>query len=426
MPPEASSRRSNALRSSVILALMYAAFISLGLPDSILGAAWPVMQPDLGVPYSYAGVIAMVVASGTIVAAFFGGVLIQRLGAGALARLSVTLTALALFGFSFAPSFEWFLLFGVPLGLGGGAVDAALNHTVATHYKAHHMNWLHSFWGVGAMSGPIIMARVLATGGHWRSGYLTVAVIQSCLVVILLATIPMWREMEGRSSPARARSGGGASPGPADPVEGAESPAPKARLRQTFRLPGAWAAMLTFWFYAGVEGTTGLWGSSFLAKARSFGLAEAAFGVSLFFGSLTVGRVLAGFVSMKVSETRMIRASLILVIAGAVTVLLSSGAGALALLGLAAVGLGCAAIFPSMLHLTPRRFGARWAPMMMGVQMASAYTGATLLPPAFGWITGGERLWLLPVALLICASGMLFCTEWLNRRIPLPISRSDL
>lgn len=394
---------------------MYAAFISLGLPDSLLGVSWPVMQPEFGVPYGLAGVASMVIAVGTIVSALSGGLLIQRLGAGALTRVSVAMTALALLGFSAAPSFGWLLLAAVPLGLGAGAVDAALNHFAATYYKAHHMNWLHSFWGVGAMTGPVIAARIISSGGSWRGGYLAVSLIQALILALLVAAIPLWREMEQR--PPRTGVRGGTEV-PSESEGGSKAPADKPRLRALSRVPGALPAVLTFLFYSGVEVTMGLWGSSFLVKARGFGAADAAFGVSLFYGSLTAGRILSGFVSMKAGGPAMIRGSLLLIFAGAWVLMLVSGSGAAALLGFALTGLGCAAIFPTMIHLTPQRFGPIWAPVMIGAQMGVAYTGAMLLPPAFGLLAESIGLGILPAAVLIYAAGMLVCTEFLNRRAP--------
>lgn len=457
--------------SILFLALMYVTFISLGLPDSLLGASWPVMQPDLGVPYSYAGIASMVVAGGTIVASFFSGHLIQRLGTGTLTRVSVAMTAVALLGFSQTRSFAWLLMMAVPLGLGGGAVDAALNHFVATHYKAHHMNWLHCFWGVGAMAGPLIMAQFIADGDHWRRGYLAVSLIQGMLVAVLFASMPLWRRMEHASgTQAAANQPNQAGP---SPKHGGEAPTPGAsqagtapvqdapgiqnvqdthdiqvvddvldtrdtqdtrgtRETQTTRdtqgahgrgsgmadivghLPRVWPLLLSFLLYTGIEATAGLWGSSFLVRARGFGVSEAASGVSLFYGSLTVGRIVAGFVSMKMSDARLIRLSLLIILAGAGALLIPWSHG-LSLLGLAVVGLGCAPIYPAMLHQTPGRFGAELAPVLMGMQMAVAYTGSTFLPPAFGLVTAGQRLGLLPFVVLLYAAVMLGCTEMINR-----------
>lgn len=437
------------IRSGLFLALIYASFISLGLPDSLLGSSWPVMQPDLGVPYTYAGVASMVVAAGTIVASFFSGQLIRSLGTGNLTRVSVAMTAAALLGFSLAPSFGWLLLLAIPLGLGGGAVDAALNHFVATHYKAHHMNWLHCFWGVGAMTGPLIMARFIAASGGWRGGYLAVSLVQGLLLAILLVSIPLWRQMEqaanGLTSGAKTVSGpegegaaleGGKSPRARDDAAHPRGRAPgdgddavreserRAReqsggritLRAVLRLPGTYPLLIAYLLYTGIELTVGLWGSSFLTKARAFGAVEAAFGISVFYGSLTLGRILSGFLSMKMSEPSLIRSGLLAIVLGAVS-MLSFESAIVSTLSFAIVGLGCAPIYPAMLHQTPRRFGAEWAPVLMGMQMAVAYTGATLLPPLFGLVTAGRNMWLLPLVVLIYAGVMLVCTEMANRPV---------
>lgn len=400
----AKLQRLRRIRSGLFLALIYASFISLGLPDSLLGSAWPVMQSDLDVPYTFAGIASMVTAGGTIVASFFGGSLIQRLGTGNLTRVSVAMTALALLGISQVPSFGWLILWAIPLGLGGGAVDAALNHFVATHYKAHHMNWLHCFWGVGAMTGPLIMARFIAVGSVWRGGYLTVGLIQASLLAILLVSIRLWREMEqGATLPQAAGADGSAATG-------------SRGLGGVLRLPGIYPVLIAYLLYTGIELTVGLWGSSFLAKARALGPVEAAFGTSVFFGSLTLGRMVSGFLSMRMSEAALVRSGLLTIVAGGV-VMLAFAAPAMAIFSLALVGLGCAPIYPAMLHQTPRRFGPEWAPTLMGIQMAVAYTGATFLPPLFGWITAGQAMGLLPIVVLIYAAVMLVSTELANRTL---------
>lgn len=402
--------------ATLFLALIYATFISLGLPDSLLGAAWPVMQPDLGVPYSFAGVISMLIAGSTIIASFSSGSLLPRFGSGAVTRVSVALTAVALFGFSQAPSYGWLLALAVPLGLGGGAVDAALNHFVATHYAAHHMNWLHCFWGVGAMTGPLILSRFIAQGGDWRGGYLIISLIQIGLAAILFASIPLWRRMEGERPAAGAPVREAARQPGGDEGQTAES-ALQARsytLGRLLRLPGVAPGLLAFFLYCGLEATMGLWGSSFLVRARGFDPVAAAFGVSLFYGSLTFGRFVSGFASMRMSNPGLIRAGLWTILAGMAVMFIPVG-GVVPLVGFALVGLGCAPIYPAMLHETPRRFGEA-AVSLIGIQMGVAYTGTTFLPPAFGWITAGRHLGWLPVVVLLYASLMLLATEVVERR----------
>src|SRR5690606_26232446 len=275
--------------------------------------------------------------------------LIWRFGAGAVTRVSVAMTAVGLFGFSQSPSFGWLLVMAIPLGLGGGAVDAALNHFVATHYQAHHMNWLHCFWGVGAMTGPLIISRFIAAGGGWRGGYFIISLIQAGLVAVLFASTPLWRRME-RPAPTTP----GAAPAVHSELErksegagapAAEGAAPEADtgVRAILRLPGVRPVLLAFLLYCGLEASMGLWGSSFLVKARGFDVAAGAFGVSLFFGSLTVGRFISGFVSMKISNPQLIRAGLITILAGIGIMMLPLG-GMVPLIGFGLVGLGCAPI----------------------------------------------------------------------------------
>ncbi|BAS26804.1 MFS transporter [Limnochorda pilosa] len=398
--------------ATLFLALIYATFISLGLPDSLLGVSWPVMQPGLGVPYSFAGIISMIVSGGTIVASFFSGPIIRRFGTGNTTRVSVAMTAIALCGFSLSPSFGWLLLMAIPLGLGGGAVDAALNHFVATHYKANHMNWLHCFWGVGAMSGPLIMSRFIVEGGNWRGGYLTVGIIQGCLVALLLASLPLWRWTERETSSARPAlapagqqqptrnagrdNGRHAQDGNAILDDGGSAEKGNAGLLSVLKLPGVWPVLVAFFSYCGAEATMGLWGSSFLVKARGLDASTAAFWVSLFFGSLTVGRLISGFAAMRTSNASLIRAGLLLILAGAGLMLLPMP-GPFSPVGFLLVGLGCAPIYPSMLHETPRRFSADWAPMLMAYRWGShiqalpfcpRHSGSS--PPAGTWLSSPQ------------------------------------
>ncbi len=436
--------------AGLLLALIYAAFISLGLPDSLLGTGWPVMQPGLGVPYSYAGIASMIIAGGTILSSLMSGRIIEKFGTANTTRFSVLATAVALLGFSLSPSFIWLLIFAIPLGLGGGAVDSALNHFVAAHYKAHHMNWLHCFWGIGAMTGPLIMSGVIRENGGWRDGYLIVALVQGVLVLLLFAARPLWRLADSMrhalpdntdassdavgedlqsSAAAALPNGTGKATGAAGPAGTVSATAStkkgfgeagqkKGLLAQKGLLP----VLATFLLYCGTESTMGLWGSSFLVKAKGLDVANAAFWVSMFFASITLGRFLSGFVSMKLRNVAIIRIGVWLVVAGGVLLVLPLPASVTAL-GFLLVGLGCAPIFPSMLHETPRRFGSTAAASMMGIQMATAYTGSTFLPPLFGLVAGETHLWLFPIVVLTFGVIMLLGTERANRIFD---SRSNL
>ncbi|MCU0487609.1 MAG: MFS transporter [Anaerolineales bacterium] len=401
--------------ATFFLILIYFAFISLGLPDSLLGVSWPVMQPGFQVPFSFAGIASMVISGGTIVSSLLSGRVIHRFGTGKVTFISVMMTAFALLGFSLAPSFTWIILLAVPLGLGAGAVDSGLNGYVAEHYKARHMSWLHCFWGIGALSGPLIMAQLIANDLSWRSGYLIVSIIQFGLVAVLFFSLPLW----SKASPA-------AGDAPAHP--GAEAPVTRG-VFFPLKIHGVKTVLLAFLFYCGIETTVGLWGSSYLVRARGLDAATAAAWVSTYYGSITVGRLIAGFITMKIHNTILIRIGQVLILAGGILLFLPLPA-IFALVGFTCIGLGCAPIFPGMLHETPVRFGKADAQLVMGFQMAAAYIGSTFLPPVFGFIASNTSLALLPVFVLVYCAIMLGSSERLNtmlkvRRAQAPGLASD-
>ena len=392
--------------ATFFLILIYFAFISLGLPDSLLGATWPVMQPGFAVPYSYAGIASMVISGGTIVSSLLSGRVIRRFGTGKVTFVSVLMTAVALLGFSLAPSFVWILALAVPLGLGAGAVDSGLNEYVAEHYQARHMSWLHCFWGIGAMTGPLIMAQLIAHDHSWRSGYQIIAILQFALVGVLFFSLPLWKKV-------------GSAVG-----DEAKSEAPAAEKTHGLLFPlqirGVKIALVAFLFYCGVEATMGLWGGSYLVRACGLEPATAAVWVSAFYGSITLGRLIAGFVTLKVSNRALIRIGQGIIVGGVVVLFLPLPA-IFALIGFLLIGLGCAPIFPSMLHETPVRFGKENAQMVMGFQMAVAYIGSTFLPPLFGFIANATSLALLPLFLLVYAALLLFSSERVNALLATPV-----
>lgn len=388
--------------ATFFLIIIYAAFISLGLPDSLLGVAWPVMQPEYHVPFGFAGIVSMVVSGGTIVSSLMSGRLLKRFGVGRVTFVSVLMTAAALLGIAVLPSFIWILFLAVPLGLGAGSVDSGLNEYVAEHYQAHHMSWLHCFWGIGAMTGPVIMSRYIAVGSSWRNGYLTVSVIQFILVAVLFFTLPLWDKVASTKNDTE------------ETTHGQEPDATRNSLLFPLKVKGVKIALISFLFYCGIESTMGLWGSSFLVRAKELDAATAAAWVSSFYGSITVGRLIAGFITMKVGNKVLIRAGELTVLAGVILLLLPLPNG-FSLAGFMIVGLGCAPIYPCMLHETPVRFGKRDAQMIMGFQMAVAYIGSTLLPPLFGFIAGNLTMAVMPLFLLIYVFAMLFSSEKMNR-----------
>lgn len=348
-----------------LLVIIYIAFISLGLPDSLLGAAWPSMYMEIGAPVSYAGIISMIIAGGTIVSSFFSEKIIKKLGTGMITVISVFMTAAALLGFSAGGSFPVLCLCAVPLGLGAGSVDAALNNYVALHYKASHMNWLHCFWGIGATIGPVIMSGCLLYAGKWEMGYRAIGLIQLVLVLLLAVTLPLWKKAGEKQQEEEEKVSTG--------------------FRELLRLPGAKAALTAFFCYCAVEMTTGLWGSSYLVMERGMGAKDAAKFISLFYFGITFGRFLSGFVTMRLNNRWLVRIGQGILALGILFVLLPFG-NSLLLPGFFLIGMGCAPIYPSLLHETPVNFGSKASQAIMGMQMACAYVGSTFMPPLFGMI----------------------------------------
>ncbi|WP_211748935.1 MFS transporter [Paenibacillus sp. Marseille-Q4541] len=398
--------------ATFFLVIIYLSFISLGIPDSLLGVAWPVMQPDIGASFESAGLLSMVIAGGTIVSSLVSGSIIERLGTGRVTLISCMMTAGALLGFSFAPSLVWLILLAIPLGLGGGAVDAGLNHYVASHYKAHHMSWLHCFWGVGATTGPIIMSFYIASQG-WRSGYTAVAIIQFGLVILLFVTLPLWKKvatLHQTSDPQQGNSNDSI-------VEGANQEADPARSRvKPLHIKGVKVTLIAFLFYCGVEMTVGLWGASFLVGTKELSVETAATWVSMYYGGITVGRLVTGFITLKVSNRTLIRLGQMTALSGAVLLLLPLDS-IFALIGLILIGLGLAPIYPCLLHETPIRFGKEHSSRIMGYQMAVAYTGTTVLPPLFGVLASEWTIALFPVVVFIFIAVMFIGSEKVNRTI---------
>ena len=378
----------------LLLAIIYVAFISLGLPDALLGAAWPSMYRDFSVPVSYSGIIFMIIAGGTIVSSLQSDRLTKRLGAGAVTAISVLTTALALFGFSISRSYIALCLWAIPYGLGAGSVDAALNNYVAIHYAGRHMSWLHCMWGIGASLGPYIMGYALTGGLGWNSGYRYIAVLQIGLTGALFLTLPLWR---GQAKTARKT---GAVDTKAEPIP----------LRHVVSIPGAKEIMITFFCYCAVEQTANLWASSYLVLHQEVSAEIAAGFASLFFVGITAGRFLSGFLTLLLNDTQMIRLGQGLIAVGIITLLLPFGT-ITSLVGLMLIGLGCAPVYPSIIHATPANFGEDKSQAMIGVQMAFAYAGTCLMPPVFGLVANHLGISLLPFYLMLILIVMVFMHE---------------
>lgn len=379
---------------TLLLAIIYVAFISLGLPDALLGSAWPNMHVDINAPISYAGVITMIISAGTIVSSIFSDKMTRKLGAGKVTAISVGLTAAALFGFSVAPSFFVLCLFAIPYGLGAGAVDAALNNYIALHYEARHMSWLHCFWGLGASIGPYIMGACLTGGLHWSSGYRVVSLIQIVLTAVLFMSLPLWK---GQTK-----------------EEGGTSQSRGIGMRELFQIPGAKAGLICFFCYCALEQTAGIWAASYMVLKRDITENTAASFASLFYIGITVGRFICGFITMKLNDRQMIRLGQGITLIGIFFLLMPFGEISICI-GLILIGTGCAPIYPSMIHATPENFGAENSQAVIGMQMAFAYLGITLIPPFFGVIAEHISMGLYPFFMAVLLVVMVLGSEKLNR-----------
>ena len=395
---------------SLLLPIIYLSFISLGLPDSLLGSAWPSMYEGFGVPVSFSGIISMIISAGTIVSSLQSDRLTRALGAGKVTAISVAMTAVALMGFSISGSFIWLCLWAIPYGLGAGSVDAALNNYVALHYTSRHMSWLHCMWGVGATAGPYIMGFALTGGLGWPMGYRIIGVLQIILTLVLVVSLPLWKMKDREARPiVEPAVSDSEIRGTMDIGAGALS------LRQIFNITGARYVMGAFFCYSVLESTTSLWASSYLTFQRGLLPETAASYAGLFFIGITVGRFISGFMTMRFNDTQMIRLGQVLIAIGLVMLLIPAGSEALALPGLIVIGLGCAPIYPCIIHSTPDHFGPERSQAVIGVQMASAYVGTCLMPPFFGLLANHIGFWLYPIYLLIALVVMVYMHERLVR-----------
>ncbi|MFV0429974.1 MAG: MFS transporter [Arachnia sp.] len=386
---------------SLLLVIIYLAFISLGLPDSLIGSGWPVMHQDFDVPVGLAGVLTMIIASGTIASSLASERITRRFGAGIVTAVSVGMTATALLGFSVSDSFWMVCLWALPYGLGAGAVDAALNNYVALHYAARHMNWLHSFWGVGASISPFIMSYALTAGMGWPGAFRTVGIIQVILTVALVVSVPLWSKIRPVSPNADDAD---------EPPSGGHVP-----LGQALQIPGVPLVLIAFFAYCALETSTILWASTYLVAARDAEPATAAAFASLFLLGITGGRFAAGFIADKFGDRQLIRGGFIVMGLGVLLIALPLPIPALALAGLVIAGLGGAPIYPAIIHATPVNFGRSNSQAIIGIQMAAAYLGSTLAPPLFGLISTWTGMWTFPLFLAVLVTLGLIMSERLNR-----------
>lgn len=371
-----------------LLSLIYIAFISLGLPDSLLGSGWPVMHTELGVPVSYMGIVSMVISGGTIISSLLSDKLTRKFGTRIVTVASVFLTVIALFGFSFSSRFWMLIVFAVPYGLGAGAIDAALNNYIALHYKAKHMSWLHCFWGVGTIVSPFVMSYAL-TNSTWNNGYRIVSFLQLGIGVLLLVTLPVWKT-NGQNADANGESIG---------IIGA------------LKIKGVPFLLTGFFAYCAVEATAMYWASTYLVEVKGITVDRAAQFASLFYIGLTIGRFLGGFIMNKLGDRRMILLGTCILSCGVISLMLPTGNQLVSLIGFIIIGFGCAPVYPCIIHSTPDNFGAEYSGAIIGIQMASAYVGSTFMPPLFGLLGSLISFRILPVYLAVFIILMITMTE---------------
>ena len=372
---------------SLLLALIYIAFISLGLPDSLLGSGWTAMRADLGVPVSYMGIVSMVISGGTIVSSLFSDSLTRKCGARVVTAVSVLLTAVALLGFSFSGKFWMLIVFAIPYGLGAGAIDAALNNYVALHYKAKHMSWLHCFWGVGTIVSPFVMSYALATS-TWHNGYRIVGFVQLGIAALLLLTLPVWKVNQHAAAETQKKIG----------------------LPAAVKIRGVPFLLIGFFAYCAAEATTMGWASTYFAEVKGIAADQAAQYASLFYIGITVSRFLSGFVSEKLGDRKLILTGTAILTCGILLLMIPAASG-VAIAGFIVIGFGCGPIYPCIIHSTPYNFGAENSGAIIGIQMASAYVGSTFMPPLFGLLGNKISFSILPVYIFIFFLLMIVMTE---------------
>lgn len=391
---------------TLLLALIYLAFISLGLPDSLLGSAWPQMHLDLGAQLSMEGIISMLISCGTVISSLFSEKIIYKFGTGMISAVSTLLTAVALFGFSVSGNFYMLCFLAIPYGLGAGAIDAALNNYVALHFASRHMSWLHCFWGIGAAVGPYVMGVAMSLGKGWRGGYLAISVIQLVLTIVLFAALPLWKINQEKNEESIT-----------------EKKEPK-KLKEIFKIKGVAFVLIAFFCYCAVEQTTGLWASSYFVINRGLSNHTAASFVGLFYIGITGGRFLSGFIADKFGDKKMIRLGICGILIGVVFLLIPANQlfssykmlkEIFPLIGLGFVGFGCAPIYPSVIHATPDNFGKENSQAIIGIQMAFAYMGVIIMPALFGIISQYITIALFPIYIMLITLVMFIMSDKMNK-----------
>lgn len=361
---------------SFLLAVIYIAFIGLGLPDSLLGSGWPVMHVYFDVPVSFMGIVSMIIAAGSVVSGLFSDKFVGKFGTRTVTVVSTFLTTAAMIGFSFATEFWMLLLLAVPYGLGAGGIDAALNNFVALNYASKHMSWLHCFWGVGAIISPFVMGYALANS-VWNDGFFIVGCIQLGIVALLVLTLPLWKKNKTVDVDKRKKIG----------------------IGKVLKIKGVPFILIGFFCYCATEATAMYWASTYFVEAKGFDAEKAAQLASLFYIGITSGRILSGFVADKLGDRKLILVGIAVLSTGIVLLAIPVNNEVLPIAAYIVIGFGCAPVFPSIIHSAPRNFGKENSGAVIGLQMACAYTGTTFMPPLFGLLGNLTTFAVLPLYL---------------------------
>ena len=375
----------------ILLVIIYAAFISLGLPDALLGAGWPIMQPEFNVPISWMGPVSLLISGATVVSSLLTDKVTRKFGTGLVTAVSVAMTAIAIVGFATSPNYWFLCIWAIPYGLGAGSIDACLNNYVAIHYSGKHMSWLHCMWGLGAASGPYIMSGAIAFFNNWRFGYWGVGIIQILLTAALFMSLPVWKKDSGES------------------LQEQEESAPLT-LKQIFSMPGAKVLIFTFFCYCAMEQTAGQWAASYFFGHAGLKEELCAFLASIYYTGITFGRFVNGFLTIKFSDQTLVRLGIGLILLGLLIMLIPAH-WILAVIGMVLMGVGSAPIYPCIIHATPKFFGSANSQAVIGVEMASAYVGICVMPPVFGFVADLVGIWIFPVFLLVIAVVMYICHD---------------
>lgn len=376
----------------MLLAIIYLTFVSLGLPDSVFGAAWPQAYVDIGVAQSMGSLYSVVTGITSGGTSFMAGKLIRRFGTGSVTAVSVGFTVAGLVGISFAPNFIVMMICAVVMGMGAGAIDTGLNNYVSRNYKAGHMNWLHCFWGVGVTASPIIMSLFLRDG-DWRRGYLTIGLIQLAIAVAVAASLPIWKKLA-----------------PPAITEDLTAKVPKKGFREIIATRGVVAGILSLGFYCSMEFIVGTWGASYLVNASGNTPADAAKFVSAFFGGIMFGRLVAGFAAFRLKDKSLIRIGTAAALPGMILLALRAGT-VTDVIGMLLIGVGFGPIFPSVIHSVPERFGAEYSADITGYHMGGAYAIAFAVQFTFGFVATNTTFAIMPYVLLAFLAFMAVACE---------------